>query len=158
MAWWRMGVPTGRRGGHCDDPAGVVAPTMIVVGEWDRDTPPALGLTLFSLLRNAQEKRFVLLGEGTHTVLMERNRMALFQEVQGFLGVASERGMLGNVTGTGIMLKHGKAGVTAVGCGFVRRWIWSCCRSAVARCARRRGLCIYRCFPRSLSCCAGSMR
>jgi len=77
-AYWSVGRPV-------YDPAGVVAPTMIVVGEWDRDTPPALGLTLFSLLRHAREKRFVLLGEGTHTVLMERNRMALFQEVQGFL-------------------------------------------------------------------------
>ena len=77
-AYWSAGRPL-------YDPAGVVAPTMIVVGEWDRDTPPALGLTLFSLLQNAREKRFVLLGEGTHTVLMERNRMALFQEVQGFL-------------------------------------------------------------------------
>ncbi len=77
-AYWSAGQPL-------YDPSGVVSPTMIVVGEWDRDTPPALGLTLFSLLRNAREKRFVLLGEGTHTVLMERNRMALFQEVQGFL-------------------------------------------------------------------------
>lgn len=77
-AYWSAGRPL-------YDPAGVMAPTMIVVGEWDRDTPPALGLTLFSLLRNAREKRFVLLGEGTHTVLMEHNRMALFHEVQGFL-------------------------------------------------------------------------
>jgi pimeloyl-ACP methyl ester carboxylesterase len=67
------------------DPTGITAPTMIVVGEWDRDTPPALGLTLFSLLTNAREKRFVLLGQATHTALMERNRMALFGEVQGFL-------------------------------------------------------------------------
>jgi pimeloyl-ACP methyl ester carboxylesterase len=77
-AYWSAGRPL-------YDPAGIAAPTMVVVGEWDRDTPPALGLTLFSLLRNAEEKRFVLLGEGTHTVLMERNRMALFHEVQGFL-------------------------------------------------------------------------
>ncbi len=67
------------------DPAGITAPTMIAVGEWDRDTPPALGLTLFSLLKNAREKRFVLMGEATHTALMERNRMALFAQVQVFL-------------------------------------------------------------------------
>jgi hypothetical protein len=58
---------------------------LIAVGEWDRDTPPALGLTLFSLLKNAREKRFVLMGEATHTALMERNRMALFEQVQLFL-------------------------------------------------------------------------
>ena len=67
------------------DPAGIAAPTMIVVGEWDRDTPPELGLTLFSLLANAPQKRFSLLGEATHTALMERNRMALFEQVQLFL-------------------------------------------------------------------------
>ena len=67
------------------DPSGITAPTMITVGEWDRDTPPALGLTLFSLLKSAAEKRFVLLGEATHTALMERNRMALFDQVQVFL-------------------------------------------------------------------------
>jgi pimeloyl-ACP methyl ester carboxylesterase len=67
------------------DPAAITAPTMIAVGEWDRDTPPALGLTLFSLLKNAREKRFALLGEATHTALMERNRLALFAQVQLFL-------------------------------------------------------------------------
>lgn len=67
------------------DPAAITAPTMIAVGEWDRDTPPALGLTLFSLLKNVREKRFALLGEATHTALMERNRLALFAQVQLFL-------------------------------------------------------------------------
>jgi len=66
------------------DPTGITAPTMIAVGEWDRDTPPALGLTLFSLLKHAREKRFALLGEATHTALMERNRLALFAQVQLF--------------------------------------------------------------------------
>ena len=67
------------------DPAGITAPTMIAVGEWDNDTPPALGLALFSLLANAPQKRFALLGEATHTALMERNRMGLFEQVQLFL-------------------------------------------------------------------------
>lgn len=67
------------------DPSGITAPTMIVVGEWDRDTPPSLGLALFSRLTNAPEKQFVLLGEATHTALMERNRLSLFRQVQFFL-------------------------------------------------------------------------
>jgi hypothetical protein len=33
-------------------------------------------------------KRFVEIGEGTHTVLMERNRLQLFKEVQLFLDEA----------------------------------------------------------------------
>lgn len=67
------------------DPAGITAPTMIAVGEWDRDTPPALGQALFALLKSAREKRFALLGHATHTALMERNRLALFEQVQLFL-------------------------------------------------------------------------
>lgn len=74
------------------DPTNITAPTMIAVGEWDRDTPPALGLALFSLLKNARGKRFALLGEATHTALLERNRLALFEQVQLFLeGGLAER-------------------------------------------------------------------
>ena len=39
----------------------------------------------FAKLTNVPYKRFVELGEGTHTVMMEKNRMQLFQEVQLFL-------------------------------------------------------------------------
>jgi len=41
--------------------------------------------SIFPLLVNSPGKRLVMLGEGTHTMLMERNRGALFQTVQGFL-------------------------------------------------------------------------
>jgi hypothetical protein len=40
---------------------------------------------LFPMLVNSPEKRYVLIGEGTHTVMMEKNRMELFHEVQMFL-------------------------------------------------------------------------
>jgi hypothetical protein len=40
---------------------------------------------LFGLLKNAPAKRYVEIGEGTHTVIMEKNRMQLFREVQLFL-------------------------------------------------------------------------
>lgn len=67
------------------DPARIQAPTLLVVAEWDRDTPPAMAQTLFPLLTASPGKRLVVLGEGTHTMLMERNRGALFQAVQVFL-------------------------------------------------------------------------
>ena len=34
---------------------------------------------------NAPYKRYVQISEGTHTVIMEKNRMQLFQAVQQFL-------------------------------------------------------------------------
>jgi pimeloyl-ACP methyl ester carboxylesterase len=67
------------------DPAKVTVPTLLVHGEWDRDTPPYMAQTLFPLLVNAPGKRYVALAEGTHTIIMERNRMALFEAVQVFL-------------------------------------------------------------------------
>jgi alpha-beta hydrolase superfamily lysophospholipase len=39
----------------------------------------------FSKLAQAPYKRYVEIGEGTHFVMMETNRMQLFQEVQQFL-------------------------------------------------------------------------
>jgi pimeloyl-ACP methyl ester carboxylesterase len=70
------------------DPAKITAPTLLVLGEWDRDTPPYMAQTLFPLLVNSPAKRFVMLAEGTHTIIMERNRMKLFEAVQSFLDEA----------------------------------------------------------------------
>jgi pimeloyl-ACP methyl ester carboxylesterase len=67
------------------DPAKIRAPALLVVAEWDRDTPPSMATTLFPLLTNSPGKRLVMLAEGTHTIVMERNRGALFQAVQVFL-------------------------------------------------------------------------
>jgi pimeloyl-ACP methyl ester carboxylesterase len=67
------------------DPAKITVPTLLVVGEWDHDTPPELAQTLFPLLENSPGKRFAQLAEGTHTIVMEKNRLALFETVQDFL-------------------------------------------------------------------------
>jgi alpha-beta hydrolase superfamily lysophospholipase len=45
--------------------------------------------TLFPLLVNAPGKRYVALAEGTHTIVMERNRLKLFEAVQAFLDEGS---------------------------------------------------------------------
>lgn len=71
------------------DPGRITAPTLLVVAEWDRDTPPAMANAIFPLLTASPGKRLVLLAEGTHTILMERNRGALFQAVQVFLEEAA---------------------------------------------------------------------
>jgi hypothetical protein len=36
-------------------------------------------------LKNAPYKRLVEIGEGTHTVMLEKNRMQFFSEIIGFL-------------------------------------------------------------------------
>ena len=70
------------------DPAKITVPTLLVGAEWDRDTPPYMAQTLFPLLVNAPGKRYVALAEGTHTIIMERNRLKLFEAVQAFLDEA----------------------------------------------------------------------
>ena len=67
------------------DPANVRVPTLLIKAEWDQDTPAHMSQALFPLLKNAPAKRYVEIGEGTHTVIMEKNRLQLFREVQLFL-------------------------------------------------------------------------
>ena len=71
------------------DPAKIIVPTLIVVGEWDNDTPPALAQTIFPLLVNSPGKRLVQLAEGTHHMMFEKNRLELFKTVQAFLDEAT---------------------------------------------------------------------
>ena len=68
------------------DPAKINAATLIVVAEWDYRVPDAQ--ELFRKLPNRIEKRLVQIGEGTHLVMLEKNRIQLFEEVQFFLGRA----------------------------------------------------------------------
>ena len=75
---WGAGKPAWR-------PERISAPTMVVQGEWDSDTPPAMGLSVFAHLTGTSARRYVLIGEGTHLLLLEKNRRQLFQAVLGFL-------------------------------------------------------------------------
>ncbi len=67
------------------DPSKVTVPTLIAIGEWDRDTPPSMAQALFPLLTNSPGKRLVMLAEGTHHMMLEKNRLELFKVVQAFL-------------------------------------------------------------------------
>ena len=67
------------------DPAAISAATLLILAEWDQDTPAYMAQALFPLLTRAASKRLVILGEGTHTVVMEKNRLHLLREVQLFL-------------------------------------------------------------------------
>jgi pimeloyl-ACP methyl ester carboxylesterase len=67
------------------DAARITVPTLLAVAEWDADTPTYMAQALFGKLTNAPRKRLVMIGEGTHSVMMEKNRMQLFTEVQLFL-------------------------------------------------------------------------
>lgn len=70
------------------DPAKIRVPVLLVHAEWDADTPAYMSQALFARLTDAPAKRYVVIGEGTHSVMLERNRMQLFREVQLFLDEA----------------------------------------------------------------------
>ena len=67
------------------DPALIGVPTFLVHAEWDADLPSYLAQNYFKQLRNTPYKRMIELSEGTHTVMMEKNRMQFFHELMGFL-------------------------------------------------------------------------
>ena len=67
------------------DPGKIAVPTLAIHAEWDADVPSAMAEAYFARLTGAPYKRFVELGEGTHTVMLEKNRMQFFHEILGFL-------------------------------------------------------------------------
>ncbi len=76
--YWRKGVIPWQ-------PENIKAPVLLIIAEWDQDTPVQMARNLFPKLTGAPYKRYIELGEGTHSILMEKNRMNLFREVQLFL-------------------------------------------------------------------------
>ena len=78
MEFWSVGKPL-------YDPGLIRVPTFLAHAEWDADLPSYMLYAYFAKLTNAPYKRYVEIGEGTHTVIMEKNRMQLFHAVQQFL-------------------------------------------------------------------------
>jgi len=77
-AYWMAGKPY-------YDPADIRVPTLLIHAEWDADLPSYQARAYFAKLTHTPYKRFVELGEGTHTIIMEKNRMQFFREVMAFL-------------------------------------------------------------------------
>jgi pimeloyl-ACP methyl ester carboxylesterase len=76
--YWHAGKPY-------YDPARIEVPTLVIVAEWDGLTPPEGAQAVFRRLPSGPDKRLIVIGEGTHFVLLEKNRMQLFRDVQLFL-------------------------------------------------------------------------
>jgi pimeloyl-ACP methyl ester carboxylesterase len=76
--YWAAGKPL-------YDPALLTMPVLIVHAEWDRDCPMDMAQTVFGKLSAAPYRRWVEIGEGTHSVFMEKNRWQVFDAVDDFL-------------------------------------------------------------------------
>ena len=66
-------------------PSDIRVPTLLLHAEWDADLPTYQTQAYFTQLTHAPYKRWVEFGEGTHTVMLEKNRMQFFHELAGFL-------------------------------------------------------------------------
>ncbi len=67
------------------DPSLIKVPTLLIVGEWDQDTPLFMAQEVFARLANTPYKREEILAEGTHMIAVEKNRMDLIKGIQRFL-------------------------------------------------------------------------
>jgi pimeloyl-ACP methyl ester carboxylesterase len=70
------------------DPGDIRVPTLLIHAEWDAELPSDQAHAYFAKLTNAPYRRFVEIGEGTHFIMMEKNRMQFFREIMNFLGEA----------------------------------------------------------------------
>jgi pimeloyl-ACP methyl ester carboxylesterase len=76
--YWMAGKPM-------YDPGSIRVPTLLVHAEWDAELPSYMLNAYLARLTHAPYKRYVEIGEGTHFVMMEKNRLQLFGVVQQFL-------------------------------------------------------------------------
>jgi len=75
--FWSVGKPV-------YNPELITVPTLLILAEWDADTPPYMAETLFPLLKRSPGKKLVILSEGTHGIMNEVKRFNLFNEVNRF--------------------------------------------------------------------------
>ncbi|MGU3404167.1 alpha/beta hydrolase [Methylobacterium brachiatum] len=85
-AYWAAGKPL-------YDPGDIRVPVLLIHAEWDADLPSYQAQEYFTKLTHAPYKRFIELGEGTHTVMMEKNRMQFLHAVAAFLKEADPQAL-----------------------------------------------------------------
>lgn len=67
------------------NPEEIRVPTLIIRGEWDTYPDNQDAEKLFSSLKNAPQKKYVVIEKGTHVMHLEESRLQLFAEVTHFL-------------------------------------------------------------------------
>lgn len=67
------------------DPSEIRVPLLLVHAEWDRDVPLSSAQDFFLSLKHSPYRRWVEIGEGTHMVLLEKNRLQAFAAINQFL-------------------------------------------------------------------------
>jgi pimeloyl-ACP methyl ester carboxylesterase len=76
-SYWSVGRPF-------YDPSAIAAPVLLLHGEWDRDVPLNSAQDYFLRLRSAAYRCWIEIGEATHMMLLEKNRLQAFNSVERF--------------------------------------------------------------------------
>jgi pimeloyl-ACP methyl ester carboxylesterase len=84
--YWASGKPV-------YDPSQIRVPVLAVHANWDADLPSYMLPAYLAQLTNAPYARYVEIAEGTHTLMLEKNRMQMFTAVQQFLNEDIHPGM-----------------------------------------------------------------
>jgi pimeloyl-ACP methyl ester carboxylesterase len=74
-------------------PEAIQAPTLVVMGDLDIETTPEQGWQVFKRLEGAATRQYSVLGLGTHSMLLERNRLELFEVCDHFLNPGQSAGL-----------------------------------------------------------------
>lgn len=72
------------------DPAAISRPVLIIRAEWDIDVSRSMVADLFDRPTGVPCRRSVEIGEGTHMLLLERNRVQAFEAAISFLNETFE--------------------------------------------------------------------
>lgn len=75
--YWTVGRPY-------YNPSEITSPVLLVHGEWDFDVPLKLAVSFFGELRRAQYRRWVEVGQSTHLLLLESQRLQAYKAVRDF--------------------------------------------------------------------------
>ena len=67
------------------DPGQILAPTLVVMGEWDAIATYPGAEWLLHALRQAHSRRLVVIGHGSHTIQFEAERNELYRTLADFL-------------------------------------------------------------------------
>jgi len=67
------------------DPGQIIAPTLLVMGEWDAIATYPGAEWLLHALRQARTRRLIVLGHGSHTIQFEAERNELYRTLADFL-------------------------------------------------------------------------
>lgn len=69
------------------EPEDITVPVLLIHAEWDKDVTLEQMVNLFPRFQNSSFRRWVEIGEGTHMVIMERNRWQILESIGAFLDI-----------------------------------------------------------------------